>query len=727
MRATEKWPQIRANGVNGNSGSSGDGPKNVAMIAAVAIPRGEVSAEGNAQPRTRRFDIVASTGEPFRQWWSSAPFVMDFAGMEMSQTMPVLYAHDSHVESVVGQSDQVTVEGGNLRVRGPFMGDSPFRQQIIKLADEGFVWQASIGADPLKIERVEADAMVTVNGRQYKGPLNVVRRSRLSEVSFVVRGADHKTSAVVASHQSGGIAMETFEQWIAALGLDAATLSAEARQRLQAKYDAETKRTNPVPAPSPANPPNSPPPVPSEAEIAARYRNVFAAESARVDAIRTICAGNPNLRVSVPAADGRAAYQMSLEARAIEQGWDAQRTELEVLRASRSNPAPFGFVRAGEPSLTNRVIEAAIAQSGRLANVGQVFTDQELQAAHTRFPRGISLQQILLEAAWHNGFAGRTFRGHESTVLRAAFAQPAMAGQYGIAAEFSTFSLPGILSNNMNKFLLMGYTHVEQAWRAISSIRSVSDFKTVTSYRMTGAFQYQEVAPTGELKHGSTSELSFTNQAKTYGLMYAITRTDIINDDLGALTDVPRLIGRGAALKLNAVFWAAFIANSNFFKTGNANYISGSTTNLQSSSLATGLKTFRDQTDADGKPMAIEPRILLVPTALEATALELMQSTNYNTGGAATDTKVPNKNIWAGRFNTVVSAYLTDSATAWYLLADPLDIPVIETAFLNGAEAPTVETSEAEFNTLGIQMRGYHDFGVSLQDYRGGVKSKGAS
>jgi hypothetical protein len=50
---------------------------------------------------------------------------------------------------------------------------------------------------------------------------------------------------------------------------------------------------------------------------------------------------------------------------------------------------------------------------------------------------------------------------------------------------------------------------------------------------------------------------------------------------------------------------------------------------------------------------------------------------------------------------------------------------VIEVAFLNGQESPTIETAEADFNVLGIQMRGYHDFGCALQDPRGGTKSKG--
>ena len=65
------------------------------------------------------------------------------------------------------------------------------------------------------------------------------------------------------------------------------------------------------------------------------------------------------------------------------------------------------------------------------------------------------------------------------------------------------------------------------------------------------------------------------------------------------------------------------------------------------------------------------------------------------------------------------------SAKAWYLLANPNDLPVIEVAFLNGQESPTIETAEADFAVLGIRMRGYHDFGVALIDPKGGVKMKG--
>lgn len=62
---------------------------------------------------------------------------------------------------------------------------------------------------------------------------------------------------------------------------------------------------------------------------------------------------------------------------------------------------------------------------------------------------------------------------------------------------------------------------------------------------------------------------------------------------------------------------------------------------------------------------------------------------------------------------------------AWYLLADPHDLAVIEVAFLGGQEQPTIESADADFSVLGIQMRGFHDFGVKKQDPRGAIKMLG--
>lgn len=57
------------------------------------------------------------------------------------------------------------------------------------------------------------------------------------------------------------------------------------------------------------------------------------------------------------------------------------------------------------------------------------------------------------------------------------------------------------------------------------------------------------MGPDGELKHATLSEGSYTNRIDTYGRMLSLTRQMMINDDLGAFLQLPRIIGRMSALK----------------------------------------------------------------------------------------------------------------------------------------------------------------------------------
>ncbi|MBU0637802.1 MAG: hypothetical protein KKB50_02980, partial [Planctomycetes bacterium] len=129
---------------------------------------------------------------------------------------------------------------------------------------------------------------------------------------------------------------------------------------------------------------------------------------------------------------------------------------------------------------------------------------------------------------------------------------------------------------------------------------------------------------------------------------------------------------------------------------------------------------FLNQTDPDGKPLGAMPAVVLVPAALSAMATVLYKSLEIRDTTAST--RYPVANPHTGKFRVEVSRYLSNtqypgySDKAWYLLADAIDLPVIEVAFLNGQEAPTIETADADFNVLGVQMRGYHDFGVNLQE-----------
>jgi hypothetical protein len=213
--------------------------------------------------------------------------------------------------------------------------------------------------------------------------------------------------------------------------------------------------------------------------------------------------------------------------------------------------------------------------------------------------------------------------------------------------------------------------------------------------------------------------------------MLGLDRRDLINDDLGALTGAGRRLGRGGAVAFNNAFWTEFLDNSSFFTAGNNNVITGAGSALAIGSLEDADEKFRVQTDPDALPLGVEPRILLVPSSLRVTALNLMNST-MTVATTTANAPLPANNPFVGAYRVVSSPYLQNSsytgnsATAWYLLADPNDLPVIESVFLNGVQTPTVETADMDFNTLGISMRAFWDFGINLQEFRAGVRAAGA-
>jgi len=389
-----------------------------------------------------------------------------------------------------------------------------------------------------------------------------------------------------------------------------------------------------------------------------------------------------------------------LAAKIVEKKAAKDAEQLEEVRASR---APAVHVHEA-PALDENVIQASWCLQGNLPGVDKKFDERTLEAAH-RVQRHTSLGEVFLQAAEAGGYDGP--RRITSSTL-----QPILK------AAFAVHSISGLLSSTVNKFLLAGFDGVEQAWRQISAVRSVNDFKTMTSYRLNGGFKFEKVSNGGELQNAGASDESRTISADTYGIMTSVTRTDLINDDLGALTAVPQRIGRGGALKLNDVFWAEFNDDSSFFTTarGNKKTSAGALSIANLKAIAT---LFRKLTDPDGNPVAVMPRILLVPADLELDAAEIMGSSLIQSGATGGQ---PERNVLAGRYEVVSSTYLS-SVDDYFLLASPADLPVMEVAFLNGVQSPIVETAEADFNTLGVKMRGYFDFGCAKAEYLAGVKA----
>ena len=580
-----------------------------------------------------------------------------------------------------------------------------------------------------------------------------------SQKSFdaAVQKARGLTDKQLAGAKTGGVfgAAEALERklidGVQSFDQTVAQLAAEARR---ANRSSTTRAAGPTPdrsaaveettVPAPTVPAAGAP-TPVAIDPIAQMRQQAAAEIDRISGINRVCGTNT-----------------TLAAQAIREGWAVERTELSALKASLASGVSAANPHAG-PALNfgrgrwrmgaeaapgvgvSEALEAALRMSlGR--NVEGAYRAEVCQAAHESF-RNVGLQQVLMLAAIQNGYPGgpgeRVTGSNLRAVLKAAFSNS--DGSVDLrAAGVSNIAMSGILGNVANKELLAGYVEEDMTWKEIAAVKSVSNFQQVTSYRMLDNMEYEELAPDGKIKHGTVDQESYTRKAKTYAKMFALTRTDIINDDLGAFDDIRTRLGRGSAKKFNKIFWTAFINNSSFFTSGRTNYISGSTTNLGTDGVGLGLavQAFRkmksptadgtkavnaDTQNPVGSAPGGRPEILLVPPELEGNAEVTYR--NQNLGSVANNAA----NIYQNKYRPVVAwqlsdaAYTGNSTTAWFLLNNPAYLAAMVVSFLNGNMSPTVESADADFDELGLRFRGVHDFGCDQAEYLAGLKSKGAA
>lgn len=665
-------------------------------------------AEGDKPARPPTFSALAYSGGPVAGHTLTPPikgeYVIDLSGMKAGKNIKANLDHKS-TQRVGHLTDSVN-DGKQLFVSGALSAATSHQAEVVGSAANGFEWEVSIEAGLGNPRKLESGKTATVNGRELTGPLLIFGKSTLTALGFVSNGADEGNSVTIAATAAGANTMSKFDEFVASCGADPETITTEHRARLQKLYDLEQSGS-----------------AGGAAKTFTQVVEEERRENSRQEAITTM--SRDAMREQPQAIDRIEA----LAREAIESKMSAKDFELDLLRAMRTRSGTFSS-RLGTQPTDPRMLEAAICMASGLPNVEKHYSEATLEAVDRSGMRnGFSLQQCLLQAAHANGYSCRPGErihvGNIRSVLEYCF-PPVTARMSG----FSTAALPNILGAVANKMILAGYMESDQSWTEIASTKPVSNFYTQNHFRMLDSLEYEEVGSGGEIQHGSLGEETYTSQAKTYGKMLGLTRTQIINDDLGAFGDIRERLGRGAAKKFNNVFWAAFMNNSSFFTSGRGNYITGATSNLGTDNVGLGemLAAFRIMATpaADGSKKVgndMNPTKIIVPPELETNAMIVYRNTNL---GAVANSSA---NIYQGRFRPVVqwrlsnSSYTGYGAKIWYMFGDEVR-PMLVT-LLNGNATPIVESTDADFNTLGIQFRGYHDFGCDKSEYLAGCKSKG--
>lgn len=304
-----------------------------------------------------------------------------------------------------------------------------------------------------------------------------------------------------------------------------------------------------------------------------------------------------------------------------------------------------------------------------------------------------------------------------------------------VQEALSTAEWADVVVDRLHNALLLNYDRLPQYddWKLIARVIPVTDYQPWRDTKVGGYDDLSVVAERGVyplLTHPTDEQTSATLQ-KRGGIADQITRELVINDKIGAVSQIPKELARSAkrtlykavfdVLRLNAIYGPDSTA---LFAAAHANQ---GTVALSLAGLDAAVIGMRSQTKygspGDVLGLANAPRVLIVPNTLEGLAERLTNPSAqvWTQLSADTDTD-QDVNRFRGKLRVVVVDYFTDP-TRYYLVADPDQVAGIGVLFMNGREEPELFIQNDErigetfsMDVMNIKVR--HEFSTVLRDYR---------
>ncbi|HEY8767996.1 MAG TPA: hypothetical protein VIP09_12180 [Dehalococcoidia bacterium] len=327
---------------------------------------------------------------------------------------------------------------------------------------------------------------------------------------------------------------------------------------------------------------------------------------------------------------------------------------------------------------------------------------------------------------------------------------------YHLKEAMTTSDFPLLFGDIIDRTLLGGYLEAPYSWNMVAQRRTVNDFRPTRMYFVNGGEQPLDVVPEQtEYPEKKIGEDYYTTRVAKYGRRMAFSWEAMLNDDLGALRDIPDRFGRAARRTeekaITSIFFGLTGPDGTFFAAGHNNIVTGNPT-LSIAGLQTAMTVLGSQLDPGGDPIITDMVTLWVPPALEVTARNLLNATqlwlqpgtNNNN-----DNTVVAQNWMTNRVKLAVGYYIPQISstshgnTSWVLVASPeQNRPAARLSFLRGHETPEVwikepnatqagggaevGAMEGDFDTDTLEYRVRHVLGATLLDYRAAVASNGS-
>ncbi|MGC1547231.1 MAG: ClpP-like prohead protease/major capsid protein fusion protein [Rhodanobacter sp.] len=382
---------------------------------------------------------------------------------------------------------------------------------------------------------------------------------------------------------------------------------------------------------------------------------------------------------------------------------------------------------AAEPAGTHMHIEMGTSEPEKLRAAGEqillaragVIKGSEAEKARQGNPFARSTMISMAEQFLIRGGLNTRDMSRDEIARRAL----AAGGQ-------TTGDFPMLLENVLHKTLVGGYNLASFTWTRFCSMGTLSDYRPHGRYHLSSFSDLKSVNEAGEYENGVLGDAQkemITGQRK--GRILQITPEVLINDDLGGITRIAGALGQAAGRTIEKDVYALFAMNGGNGPTMNDGkpLFHADHGNIAGTADAPSVAAFdllrqqlASQKDPGGNDfLDITAAIWLGPLSLGGQA-RVTNEAQYDVD-VSNKFQVPNKS--RGLFRDLVDTPRLSGA-AWYGLADPGIEPVIEVAFLDGIQTPTLE-QESNFRTDGLAWKAVHRYGTAAVGWRGAIKNPG--
>jgi hypothetical protein len=647
----------------------------------------------------RSVAVIAATENPVEVFdferWEIVPEILLMSGCQLpkSRQIPLLDTHQKFsTGDVIGSCRKLQVDNNELGGRAFFSSVEKADDSWIKTR-EGHLTDYSIGYRVFESVWVPEGESAVIQGRKFNGPVKIAKRWKPRELSVCPVGADDMAKAraeenhnIINKNEEENKMNERLRKFLESRGLAKDAAEDQAWEYLaKLKLPENTGRSDP-PA---TDPPNK---LPDE--------NQIREEAVRAEQERYVEITAMGERFDC----GELAQSLVKGGKTIE---EARQAVLEHVRKTKylSTENGAGHRTPIEVGTDERDKFRSAAQDALSIRGGFKI---EKPASGAEDLTGHSMVELARHAL---RIANRPTGGNSMEMMGRAL---------------TTSDFPLILADVAHKALFIGFNEAEETWPEWCGVGSVSDFKTHNSLRASELDDLDEIGQEEEYKYGKRSEAREQYQVVTFGKLFAISRQSLINDDLNALSNVPKGHGESAARKVGDVVYAVITANSAM--GDNIALFHADHVNLASSggapaiiTIGAAVQAMKLQKDIGGKRrLNIRPKFFIAPVAHETSGEQLFKS--QLEGLQAKPNLI---NPYSGSyFIRVYEPRLDDdSSSAWYIAADKGKTVIVY--FLNGVQKPYLETKQG-WSVDGVEYKVRIDAGAKAMDWRGMYKNPGA-